>query len=111
MMCRSCGNAEAIRVRTYLDDQFDPVDSCDVCSDRSAMPVYDCYVPEGGMFFEHLSHPDFPESRGGTFCPDKATKAHYLKKYNLHESGDRKHGSNNFDPIAARYARESMKRR
>jgi len=62
------------------------------------------------MHFEGLSHPDYPESYGGHFCPDKATKAYYLKKYGLQEAGDRRHGTNNYDPIAARHARESLRK-
>ena len=85
-------------------------DSCDRCSDQPAIPLHDCFVPVGGMHFEGLSHPDFPESRGGHFCPDKATKAYYLKKYGLQESGDRRGGTNNYDPIAARHARESLRK-
>ena len=109
MYCRGCDNQGAVRVSTYFNEGV-PVDTCDQCSSRPAFPIYDCFVPEGGMFFEHLSHPDFPESHGGTFCADKATKAYYLKKYKLQESGDRVHGSNNFDPIAARYACESLRK-
>ena len=110
MTCRSCGNDRAFRVRTVLGDGFVPLDSCDRCSDRPALPLYDCYVPVGGMHFEGLSHPDFPESRGGTFCPDKATKAYYLKKYHLQEAGDARHGTTNYDKIAARHARQSLRK-
>ena len=110
LTCRSCGNENAFRVRTLLGDDWKPIDACDRCSERPALPVYDCYVPPGGMHFEGLSHPDYPESYGGHFCPDKATKAYYLKKYGLQEAGDRKHGTNNYDPIAARHARESLRK-
>ena len=110
MECRNCGNASAFRVRTFLDSDLEPRDSCDRCSHVSALPIHDCYVPVGGMHFEGLSHPDFPESFGGHFCPDKATKAYYLKKYDLQESGDKRNGTNNYDPIAARHARESLRR-
>ena len=110
MICRSCGNEHAIRVRTYFDEKLEPVDGCDRCLDRPALPVYDCYVPPGGMHFEGLSHPDFPESYGGHFCPDKATKAYYLKKYGLQEAGDARHGTTNYDRIAARLARESLRK-
>jgi hypothetical protein len=110
MMCRACGNKDAYRVRTMLGSDLEPLDQCDRCTDKPAMPVYDCYVPVGGMHFEALSHPDFPESIGGHFCPDKATKAYYLKKYGLQEAGDRRHGTNNYDRIAARHARESLRK-
>ena len=110
MICRACGNESAYRVRTVLSAELKPLDRCDRCSGEAALPLYDVYVPVGGMHFEGLSHPDFPESYGGTFCPDKATKAHYLKKYGLTETGDRKGGTNNYDPIAARHARESLNR-
>ena len=110
MICRGCNNESAYRVRTVLGAEFEPLDRCDRCSTGPAIPLHDCYVPAGGMHFEGLSHPDYPESHGGTFCPDKATKAHYLKKYGLQESGDRKGGSNGYDKIAARHARESLRK-
>ena len=110
MICRGCKNENAYRVRTYLGFDLEPVDKCDGCSSVASLPVYDCYVPPGGMHFEGLSHPDHPESFGGHFCPDKATKAYYLKKYDLQESGDRKNGTNNYDKIAAKFARESLRK-
>lgn len=110
MICRSCGNEAAYRVRTIVEAER-WLDECDRCSRGVSWTVHDCYVPPGGMHFEGLSHPDYPESYGGTFCPDKATKAHYLKKYGLQEAGDRHHGTNHYDPIASRHARESLQRR
>ena len=35
----------------------------------------------------------------------------YLKKYGLQEAGDRHGGTNNYDKIAAKHARESLTRR
>jgi len=110
MTCRGCGNENAFQVRTHFDKDMNPIDSCNHCSSVPVGTFHDCYVPVGGMFFEHLSHPDYPESHGGTFCPDKATKAYYLKKYGLQEAGDAVHGTNKYDPIAGRYARESLRR-
>jgi len=111
MFCRGCKNENAARVSTHFSTNLEPQDSCDRCSDRAAFPIYDCYVPPGGMHFEGLSHPDFPESYGGHFCASKGEKAYYLKKYGLQESGDRRGGTTNFDPTAARHARESLTRR
>lgn len=110
MICRGCGNENAYRVLSRWEGG-NVSDECDRCSTRLGATFHDCYVPSGGMHFEGLSHPDYPESYGGTFCPDKATKAHYLKKYGLQEAGDRRSGTNNYDPIAARHARESLTRR
>jgi len=104
--CRNCGNPDPYTIWFTIDAM-----ECDRCGTRgSYASVPDVYVPVGGMHFEGLSHPDHPESYGGTFCPDKATKAYYLKKYGLRESGDRHHGTNSFDPIAARHARESLQK-
>lgn len=106
----NCGNPTPYTKR-FVFDQGIHREHCERCGHfNSLASVPDVYVPVGGMHFEGLSHPDYPESFGGTFCPDKATKSHYLKKYGLQESGDRKSGTNNYDPIAARYARESLRK-
>ena len=108
--CGTCNKvAHALRITFATDGS--KREACEYCGGFTTVAdVPDCYVPAGGMHFEGLSHPDFPESRGGTFCPDKATKAYYLKKYGLQESGDRRGGTNNYDPIAARHARESLRK-
>jgi hypothetical protein len=111
MECSGCGNPVAYAIKSILfNGQMQ--DFCDKCGGVTSIAnVPDCYVPPGGMHFEHLSHPDYPESYGGTFCASKAEKSYYLKKYGLAESGDRIHGTNHYDPLAARHARESLNKR
>lgn len=108
MVCRSCHNPNAYAVKTTLEGNA-LVDVCNECGNLSLANVTDCYVPPGGMHFEGLSHPDYPESYGGTFCATKQEKAYYLKKYGLQEAGDARHGSTGYDKIAARHARESLR--
>jgi hypothetical protein len=108
LICKGCGNDQAYAVKTYIENG-EIIEICNRCGDVSSAYLPDVYVPEGGMHFEGLSHPDYPESYGGTFCATKAEKAYYLKKYGLQEAGDRQHGSNGYDRIAARHARESLR--
>ena len=95
---------EALTGRVY--------EECNRCFDKSIPANPDVYF-RGPYWDENIHDLDDPshDRVKGTFITSKAHKAYAMKKCCLVEAGDRRGGSNNFDPIAARHAAKSLTRR
>jgi hypothetical protein len=106
MTCGNCGNTAAYAIRsTYSDGRMNDV--CDRCGGvTSVCNTPDVYFKEPYVD-EHLSSEQYP---GPKQISSRAEKAYWLKKCNLREGGDRKHGASSFDPISHRHAEESLRR-
>ena len=113
MKCEGCKNENAWIVHPKKEAYTGRVfEECNVCFDKSIPANPDVYFREP-YWDENIHDQDDPSHdwRRGTFITSKAHKAYVMKKCCLQEAGDRHHGTNNFDPIAARHASESLKRR
>ena len=112
MKCEGCQNENAWIVHPKTEKLTGRrYEECNRCFDSSIPSNPDVYFREP-YWDENIHDQDDPfhDWKKGTFITSKAHKAYVMKKCCLKESGDRHHGTNNFDPIAARHARESLNR-
>lgn len=110
--CDGCGNADAWSVVPKKETLTGRVyEECNVCFDKSIPSNPDVYF-RAPYWDDNIRDRDDPsyDFKRGTFITSKAHKAYCMKKLGLQEAGDRHHGTNNFDAIAARHARESLRR-
>jgi hypothetical protein len=107
MDCAGCDRESVVNLRIVYDNG-EKQESCEYCGGIRTR-VYDVWCPVGGYFDENLSHPDKPETTGGVWIPDKATKARILKESGLREAGDRQAGATSYDPKYSRIAHENFR--
>jgi hypothetical protein len=82
-----------------------------VCiSDSVGRGSPDVYFKEP-YFDPNIASPNHPGHENGTFIESRMHKAMLMKKFDIREAGDARHGSRNFDPIAHRHAMESLRRK
>lgn len=104
--CEGCGNPnpwarhtkkEALTGRYY--------EECNRCFDSAIPSNPDVYFRE--PYWDDMlcdrDDPYYVEGKG-TWVTSRSHKAYLMKKLNLQEAGDSKHGHRNFDPIAYRHA-------
>jgi hypothetical protein len=113
MLCSGCGNAKAWSVHRKKEALSGRAyEECNQCFDASIPANPDVYF-KGPYWDENLSDFDDPsyDPKRGTFIRSRTHKAYVMKKCNLREDGDTKHGSRAFDPNYSRIAHENFKRR
>jgi hypothetical protein len=95
--CPTCSNEVAYRLsyRTGKDGIIRVL--CDKCGLLNPVVQPDVYF-KGAYYDESIVDEKNPATWDkGTYVESRAHKAALMKKHNLFESGDRKHGSRNFD--------------
>ena len=113
MLCNGCQNPDAWIVHPKTEKLTGRrFEECNRCFDSSIPSHPDVYFRQP-YWDETIHDQDDPSHdwKKGTFITSRAHKAYAMKKCCLQEAGDRRHGTNNFDPIAARFARESLEKR
>ena len=104
--CESCGNTNPWArhsKRERLSGRY--YEECNRCFDPSIPSNPDVYFRQP-YWDEHLcdyDDPSYDVSRG-TFITSRAHKAYVMKKLGVQESGDRRHGSLNFDTVSHKYS-------
>lgn len=109
--CEGCGNpdpwARHPKKETFTGRWYE---ECNRCFDPSIPSHPDVYFRQP-YWDENLFDQDDPSCCSkGTWITSKQHKAYVLKKLGLREDGDRKRGTNNFDPLAHRTAMASLQR-
>lgn len=96
MLCNNCGNDCAYRLRIHGGSE-----SCDRCGALSTLSVPDVYFP-GPYLDPNLAHPSRPHEKDGVWVTSRSHKAQLMREQNIHEVGDKHHGSRNFERSAFR---------
>ena len=111
-LCAGCGNENAWSIHRKKERLTGRVyEECNRCFDSSVPASPDIYFRQP-YWDENLCDYDDPhyDPRRGTFIRSKSHKAYVMKKCNLREDGDVRHGSRAFDPHYSRTAHENFRR-
>lgn len=113
MHCDGCGNDKAWVIHKKKE-KFTGIiyEECNRCFDSEISSTPDVYfrTPYWDENLSDFDDPSYDPARG-TFIRSKQHKAYVLKKCNLQEDGDKKHGWRAFDPMYSKHAQNSLTRR
>lgn len=110
--CSGCKNENAWSLHRKKEKITGKIyEECNRCFDPSIGANPDVYF-RSPYWDENLSDFDDPsyDPKRGTFIRSKSHKAYVMKKSNLREDGDTRHGSRAFDPSYSRVAHENFRR-
>ena len=94
--CETCKNEVAYRIQyTFREKKLTQV--CDRCGNLSVSFNPDVFFKEPYWDENIVDEKDSSTWNNGTFVGSRSEKARLMRKYNLYESGDRIHGSRNFE--------------
>ena len=98
MICRTCGNQNAVRIHIFYDSESATrTETCDSCGALGNLYAPDVYF-DRPYLDPNLVTPKDHNSPDGIWVESKRHKAQLLKEQGLRECGDRVHGARSYDP-------------